>query len=269
VTADSNSQFRAQFGEDRLLDDYFEHKRAGFFVEIGAYNGVDFSNTYYFEQNGWRGLLVEPDAEEAANCRASRPRSRVIECAAVGPESVGEVTFQVVPGWRALSARAVSRRRAGEELVGSLEIEERTVPARTIDSILQEVEPPEIDFVTIDVEGGEWDVLRGFSLPTWKPQVVIIERAEALPDRRILDHMHRHRYAYLRTTGSINDWFVRLAPEAALWTPLYTLKFWLSLYLPGIFLDRVAFPVKRAIKKVLALIGLEGPVRRLLGRPKP
>ena len=55
----------------------------GFYVEVGAYDGKVISNTYYFEQLGWTGALVEPHPEKAAACRVNRPRSRVFECAAV------------------------------------------------------------------------------------------------------------------------------------------------------------------------------------------
>ena len=62
---DTGTSFRAQNGEDRWLDTYFQGKREGYFVEVGAYDGVDLSNTYHFEQIGWHGVLVEPDPDNA------------------------------------------------------------------------------------------------------------------------------------------------------------------------------------------------------------
>src|SRR4029077_1746907 len=57
--------YRSQNGEDRWLEAHFGGKRSGFFVEVGAYDGVNLSNTYHFEQTGWTGVLVEPDPEMA------------------------------------------------------------------------------------------------------------------------------------------------------------------------------------------------------------
>ena len=66
-------QFTAQDGEDVLLAELFGYKTDGFFIEIGAYDGLYLSNSYFFEQLGWRGLLVEPLPEKAAACRRNRP----------------------------------------------------------------------------------------------------------------------------------------------------------------------------------------------------
>ena len=75
ANADPDGTYRAQNGEDRWLDAYFGGKRGGFYVEVGAYDGRHLSNTYHFEQIGWSGVLVEPDALMAAQCRLNRRRS--------------------------------------------------------------------------------------------------------------------------------------------------------------------------------------------------
>ena len=90
------NSFHAQNGEDRWLDAYFGAKRSGFFVEIGAFDGYNLSNTFHFEQLGWTGILVEPDPQKAALCRTHRPRSNTFQCAMVGPEAAGEITFYQV-----------------------------------------------------------------------------------------------------------------------------------------------------------------------------
>jgi hypothetical protein len=58
-TATLPVDFSAQFGEDILLWDIFRGQNDGFFIEVGAYDGVELSVSYIFEALGWRGLLVE------------------------------------------------------------------------------------------------------------------------------------------------------------------------------------------------------------------
>ena len=60
VTISVDHLYKAQFGEDRILWQVFRRRPSGYFIEVGAYDGVTLSNTYFLEQMGWCGLLVEP-----------------------------------------------------------------------------------------------------------------------------------------------------------------------------------------------------------------
>jgi FkbM family methyltransferase len=204
--------FYAQSGEDRLLAERFGKLETGYFVEIGAFNGVTNSNTYHFEQLGWQGVLVEANPVLADQCRAARPGSTVFACAAVAPNSSPTVSFEIAEGDPALSSLAITadmlRRVPGRRVTRV------TVPARPLDAILDESGLPRIDFVTVDVEGHEYEVLQGFTLARWRPQVVILERNTHFPEYRILRHMHRNGYVLERTTG-VNDWYVPSASTDA------------------------------------------------------
>lgn len=261
--------YKAQFGEDKILADYFGHKTEGFYVEVGAYDGVRMSNSYHFEHLGWEGILVEADPELADQCRASRPRATVVNCAVVSPEAPPVVTFQVSDDWKSLSSLSFnkSRRKEVEHLTGDFKVSEVSVPGKTLDSIFAEHAIERVDFLTIDVEGHEWDVLQGFTISRWKPEIVIIERNTLLPDLRIARYMFRNGYRYLRTTG-VNDWFgPPPSPSAG--------RFGNLSYFAATFY--VVRPVRlgyrgtkkrlqRSVRSVLDRVGLLGPVRRLLGR---
>jgi FkbM family methyltransferase len=256
--------FKSQFGEDRLLADFFKGKTSGFYVEVGAYNGVDLSNTYYFEQIGWTGILVEADPLMAESCRETRTNSVVVQCAAVPPASPPYVPFQVSEDNRYISSlsMAAGDLRRVEAWTGHVNVRAVDIPARTLDSIFEEHNVGEIDFLTIDVEGHEWGVLQGLTLARWRPGIVILERNGAKPDFRILLRLYRNGYFYRRTTG-VNDWFFRegrgLAGRAAYWSSLFK-RFYLPLY-------------KHAVKVVLIRLGLARVIqaldRRRGSRPRP
>jgi len=125
-------------------------KRDGFYVDVGAYDGIVISNSYYFEQIGWAGVLVEPNPTKAALCRKNRPHSRVFECAAVSSRATTEVELHDVPGGEVYSSMVALK-------TYGLSSRRISVPARTLDTILEEVNPPH--FVSIDVEGSEIEEL--------------------------------------------------------------------------------------------------------------
>ncbi|HYE01637.1 MAG TPA: FkbM family methyltransferase [Phycisphaerales bacterium] len=212
-------EFTSESGEDALLWDLFEERRTGFYVEVGAFDGYTLSVTYPFEAMGWTGVLVEALPERAEACRARRPRSMVVH-AALGPRgSQGRASFTVVGAdetdemlsflsTSAVHARNLERRGDRRQTV--------TVPLTTMDRVLDDagVAPGTIDFVVIDVEGGELGLLRGFDLERFRPRVLCIEDLARGRDGSVRAHVEARGYEHAGVTGR-NDLYVR-ADEPAL-----------------------------------------------------
>lgn len=194
----------AQHGEDEILSSMLTSHR-GMFVEVGAADGIEGSNTLHFEQRGWRGVLIEANPHLAARCRNVR-QSVVVERAVTAPGAPNVIPFQIVtvfPQLSGLDLDSETLRKYGVD-----DLETILVPTSTLDEVLSEyLHDNQLDFITIDVEGHEWSVLQGFSINVWKPRIVIVER-NYHPNWRIFRYMHEHGYAYTRTTG-VNDWFER------------------------------------------------------------
>lgn len=202
-TVPSIGPYQSQHGEDVWLARYFGGKTTGFFVEVGAYDGIVLSNSYYFERLGWTGVLVEPHPGKAAACRANRPGSRVCECAAVSSADITSIELLDVLGGEVYSTTVESDYNLKRLRDYGLASHKIVVSGRTLDSILDEARPPAIDFVSIDVEGAEIEVLRGFDIARWRPRLVMVES----PARRTDDvrsYFVSHGYAYLRSIN-IND----------------------------------------------------------------
>lgn len=241
----------AQHGEDELLASRFP-QRHGVFVEVGAADGVQGSNSLFFEERGWSGVLVEPNPYFAARCRDQRI-NQVAEYAVTAPDAPRQQSFQVVrenPQLSGLELDAETIRVHGVQ-----DVEVVSVACRTLDEVLREYLGDKlIDFVTIDVEGHEWSVIQGFSLDVWQPSVVIIER-NFHPDLRIFAHMWGHGYAYTRTTG-VNDWFERGRPQS---------RAALILSVAPLYRKGARRTVKRALDR-LHLLDTAARLRRLGGR---
>jgi FkbM family methyltransferase len=181
----------SQNGEELLLWNFFGRKHSGFYVDVGAYDGVAFSNSYFFEAIGWRGVLVEAAPHLHAAAAEARPNSRVVHGAA-GNRS-GAIRFTVAEGdggVATLSSAMPDLARIAREGGRTREIE---VPVLTLDAILDGVTEP-IDFVSIDVEGGELAVLEGFDMQRFAPRVLVIEDNSAGADRRVPDYLAAHGY---------------------------------------------------------------------------
>ncbi|MFQ5414632.1 MAG: FkbM family methyltransferase [Phycisphaerae bacterium] len=226
ITVKLDHLFRAQFGEDRVLWQVFRHRRRGYFIEIGAYDGVTLSNTYFLEQMGWHGLLIEPIEPLCRIAAEARPRSHVVHAACSRRGSTGTTRFTfaqnvpVLSFLRADDAHVQRCLREGAELV------DLDVPVTTVDDILRRQRRERtgtggpwvpnagwrVDVVSIDTEGCELDVLDGFSLERIKPRVLLIENDRAAGEA-IEPHLQRRGYRkFFRL--KINDFYVRVDDPA-------------------------------------------------------
>jgi len=166
-----------------LLSYFLGDRDAGEFVEVGAFDGLTYSNTYGLAAKGWRGIYIEPQPEYADACRRNHRGHDVIVCqqAASAPEQ-GFLTLKLAgPLTTANNSLAGEYSRvdwASKNLTGC----ELKVAASTLDELLEDYGvQAEFDVLVIDVEGGEKDVLSGFSLNRYQPGMIIIELVDTHP----------------------------------------------------------------------------------------
>jgi FkbM family methyltransferase len=185
--------------EDRLKAEFFAQSwSGGFFVEVGANEPQHGSQTWRFEQAGWTGILVEPQPELAERLRQNR-RAHVVAAACSSPGKAGATMMLYISGPHSSLKRELA-------VTGALPHRAIAVPVRTLNDILEEAEAPTpIDFVSIDVEGHEVEVLHGFDIARWRPRLILIEdHVTDLATHRFLKHTG---YRLIRRTG-LNSWYV-------------------------------------------------------------
>lgn len=179
--------FKSQFGEDVYLWDLFEGKTDGFFIEVGAFDGVSNSVSYAFEAVGWKGLLVEAIPAQFEKCRANRPNSTVIH-AALGSGSEKQTQFIVTTDHFGGMLSYVDKDSDHRDIMRrqGTHCEKIMVPSMTMNDALSACgKIPSIDVAVIDVEGSELDLLGGFDLDRWKPKVLMIEDNSVGQDERL------------------------------------------------------------------------------------
>jgi FkbM family methyltransferase len=157
----------------------------GTFVEVGAYDGISYSNSSCLAEVGWSGVLIEPVPAYANACRekyAGNTNVRVIEVAAGAGESMIELA--VAGAFTTSNKKLMEAYRgiewAASDFAGSEVI---MVRQRMLDAILDDagVTSP-IGVLIVDVEGNEADVFAGFDIDRWRPLIMIVELAHTHPD---------------------------------------------------------------------------------------
>jgi FkbM family methyltransferase len=144
--------YYSQSNQDKWVVEFLKFKKNGYFVDLGAYDGIQTSNTYYMENNlGWEGICIEANPSVYQSLIENR-KSKNINVAL--NNYVGECFFT-------------------NDKITTTGIK---VPCNTLDNILNENNvPKDIDYLSIDIEGYEYIVLKDFNFKEWNIGLITVE----------------------------------------------------------------------------------------------
>lgn len=162
----------AQTGEDIIISNYFHEKRDGFYIEVGASHPLRFSNSFFLYLRGWKGILI--DANKDLVDKASQIRVNDLCVHTAVSDYNGEVTFHIFDEY--LVSTMDEDQKAEWQKKWNI-VESKTVPCATLDSILEDKIniTTQIDFLSIDTEGNDLNVLKGLNLNKYRPKLIVIE----------------------------------------------------------------------------------------------
>jgi FkbM family methyltransferase len=165
--------FYSQCGEDKIIfEKYFKDKRNGIFLELGAMDGVIYSNTKFFEDAlDWTGVLIEPHPDMFKDLQTNRPNSKCYNYAV--SSHVGIVNMIINPYVPAVSTIDYT---ANDSFLKNWHLNSYKINVRStpLSDILHHAGVTHIDFFSLDVEGHEYDVLQSmdWSIPVG---VILVE----------------------------------------------------------------------------------------------
>ena len=163
----------SQCGEDAVLWHYFHARQAGFYVDVGCHHPWRFSNTALLAAfNGWSGINIDLDERAIQAFREARPHDTNVQ-SAVGPESASaRVTIFVDGAVNSLDSAFADHQAAIRPVADS-----RTIPVRSLASLLEEYLPPgqSIDFLNVDAEGWDQPVLESNDWDRFRPEMLAVE----------------------------------------------------------------------------------------------
>jgi FkbM family methyltransferase len=185
VIKNNTSKYFSLNGLDKKIEKYLP-QHDGFYVELGANDGVDQSNTLYFERHkNWRGVLIEPTPHNYLKCLANRSKKNQIFCNACVSFEYKDLFVEIAfsnlmsspIGLESDVPDPISHAESGKEF---LEFTDEVFTfgsvAKTLTDILRTANAPRsIDFLSLDVEGAEIEVLKGIDHTTYRFQYMCIE----------------------------------------------------------------------------------------------
>lgn len=198
----------SQEGEDIVLRKLFDGQSNGFYVDVGAHHPFRYSNTQYFYEQGWQGINIDATPGSLENFRRTRHRDINIE--AVVGETSGEVSYYLFED-PALNTMSAKKAKETEENQQSRLLKTVKLPLSRIDKILDRNLPvgASIDFMSIDVEGSELEVLRSNNWQKYRPTIIVVEALsntslKELFDSPLIIFLERENYAFVgRTINSL------------------------------------------------------------------
>lgn len=202
---------------DRQLERYVDFDN-GYYVELGANDGVKQSNSLYFEKyRRWHGLLVEPSPHNFVACRRNRSARNSIYCAACvsfdNPQEFVRLMYSdlmtTAVGQDTDLMDPAAHARLGAQFLPSHEtVFEFGAVARRLDDLMTEARSPSLaDFLSLDVEGMEIEVLKGLDHDRHRFRYMLIECRD-LP--KVTEYLFRHDYVF-EASFSVHDHLFRNA----------------------------------------------------------
>lgn len=201
---------KSQLRQDLFVLSEMNNKKQGFFVEFGAANGIDFSNTYLLETEFfWKGILVEPSRFWKESLQVNRPLA-IKETLAIWSESNLILKFNEVdvPELSTLDLYSnkdnhKNTRRSGNKY---------NVNTISLRDLLRKYEAPvDIDYLSIDTEGSEFEILNAFNFDEYNIKVITVEHNHT-PQRELIYNLLT-KYGYKRKYekfSNFDDWYVRI-----------------------------------------------------------
>lgn len=168
----------SQEGEDKILKNYFKPNKKGFYVDVGAHHPIRFSNTYLFYKKGWCGINIDATPGSMRLFNLLRPRDINIECPVSNTNNKINYYLFDEPALNSFSSK-LSKERIDHTKYRIKKIIK--LKPKKLSEILDEKLIPhtKIDFMTIDVEGLEYNVLVSNNWNKYKPEYLLVEILQA------------------------------------------------------------------------------------------
>jgi FkbM family methyltransferase len=174
ASASGGTRFYSQTGEDAILAHLLFGQNSGFYVDVGAFHPIKYSNTYYFYQRGWTGINIEPMPGQMDLFKTVRPRDINLACAVGRVRGRIRLTTFDDPAVNSANKQMIDRHTNSGRFRPTGEI---FVEAYPLAEILRAHMPSakDLTFLSVDVEGMELEVLESNDWERFRPRFLAVE----------------------------------------------------------------------------------------------
>lgn len=181
--AHKNRKAYSQWGEDSYIKDFFNNKKKGFYVDIGCFHPILYSNTCLLHNEGWEGINIDANQTSIDLFNISRPNDHNI-CAAISDKKESR-DFFIDHLFSPVNTIEESFFESANKSISFKNLKKKKVETKTFSDVVKGINDlPEINFLNIDCEGHDCSVLNSFNLKKHKPELICIETHEDNGDRK-------------------------------------------------------------------------------------
>lgn len=188
--------YYSQFNQDEIINTLLENKKNGIFIDVGAYDGVTFSNSYFFEKtNNWTGLCFEPNPIIFKKLAEVRNSTLINGGVSIKNDTLtykrfsGNQELEMLSGFSDFFSdeqlQRIQRELAEEKNSSTETIEVQTY---SLNDLLKEKNIDKVDYCSIDTEGGEFDILKTINFDDTYFATLSIE--DNCDPKEVIDYMN-------------------------------------------------------------------------------
>lgn len=204
-------KYYSQLMQDKFVDEYLNQKEGGFFIEIGAHDGISCSNTLFFEEfRNWTGICIEPGPEEFKKLNENRKSININACVS---DYDGQSEFTYIEGYSMmLSGLSESYNYSHQNRINAEvnsyggKINKMEMPVFKLQTILDNFNIKDIDYCSIDTEGSEFNIIKSIDFEKTNIKIFSIENNYGTDD--IKNYLETKGY-YLHTKIQWDDIFIK------------------------------------------------------------
>ena len=199
----------SQNQEDLFINDYFKEKNSGFYIDIGCYHPIKYSNTALLYNRGWKGINIDMNQTSIDLFNILRKRDKNI-CAAISNTNKKTIQYfdhlfspinTLDKNFSSIASKKISFRKHTE----------KTIQTYRFNQIIQkyDINIKQIDFINIDVEAHDLEVLEGIDLSIFNPKIICVEIANNqnnIKEKKLRDYLNKYNYELIKIVG-LNGFF--------------------------------------------------------------
>lgn len=173
--------YYSQFEQDKFIyENYFNNKFDGYFVDIGAADGIKYSNSKFFEEIGWKGVCIEPNPKAFDDLQKCRTNKCIMK--AISDQAEMKKFFQITGGPEQLSGLAEEFTQSAIARINNHLVEDKNFDFTYIDvecDLFENVvDQNQIDFLSLDTEGNELKILQTIDFGKFNISIITVENNE-------------------------------------------------------------------------------------------
>lgn len=190
----------SQKGEDLAIDTFFKHKKKGFYIDIGAYHPKRYNNTKFFYDKGWHGINIEPNPNNIKLFQKDRTRDVNLNIGIGG--KTGKMAFYV---FKSEALSTFSKKELDELIRAGYRVKNRiTIQVDTLKNVMRKYVRSRIDFMTVDTEGLDIEVLRSNDWKKYRPTLLCVETIDFVDQLSGMKDINNRKVSigqYLKSVG--------------------------------------------------------------------